>query len=71
MNWEDLSIEEQEFWNKLAKKHQKALRIVQAVKDHGCPQCKYKPKKWVDFEFHAYSTHGIPREILLEAMDIK
>ena len=51
-------------------KYQKALQIIAKAKEEGCPMCKAKPKNWEEFEFHMHSTHGIPRETLLEIMEI-
>lgn len=38
--------------------------------EEGCPKCKAQPKSWAEFEFHYYTTHGIPRELLIEAMEL-
>lgn len=66
--FEELTKEEQDVWRKFAERHQFFGKVLQAVNDDGCPKCKYRPKTWNEFEFHFSSTHGIPRETLIDVI---
>lgn len=63
--FEDLSQTEKDLWNDFAKKFEVTLSVIKKV-SMGCPNCKYKPKGWQDFEFHFSSTHGIHRDMLMD-----
>lgn len=68
--WEELNKNEQVEWNNFAIKHQKMLLVVKYISEHGCPFCKFKPSSWGNFEFHALTTHGYPKEVLTEMIKI-
>lgn len=58
--WEELTHEEQDWWNKFTEEHQSYLRLYKVVVENPrCLWCRFKnPGRFGALDFHVRSTHG-------------
>ena len=56
------------FWNEIAKNHQSAFIVLKSLRNDGCFYCKTKKDNFEEMAFHIESTHGLPREALIELL---
>ena len=63
-----MNKKDKKFWDEFAKKRQKALLVLKSLKEDGCLWCRKTEKNFEDMAFHINSTHGFPREVLVEIL---
>ena len=58
-----------ELWDNIAKNHQNALLAIKGMMEDGCMyNCGFRAENFGKMAFHIQSTHGLPKEELIEIL---